>query len=180
MALFLQAPTVAYITYAAFALTAYYAAVNSANLVTALSTVTSEAMIAASHMSSEMMGAASQALTILKEEVNKELRKRKNELDKWQLILQMSSGTTRLPESYTPPIGSSAFIVKQFEGDKMRVLGARLKQRSGPINELIARVDYHPIPKAFPNHSYTLHYHLGPNSNSHRHYVLYPENKIVD
>ncbi|MGF1677494.1 MAG: RHS repeat-associated core domain-containing protein [Rivularia sp. (in: cyanobacteria)] len=180
MSLFLEAPNVAYVTYAAVSLTAYYAAVNSVNLASTLITVASETMMAVSQMSSDIVGAASQALTILREEVNEELKKRKNELNKWHLILQMPTGTERKPKSYAPPLGSKSFIVKQFEGDKMRVLGARLKQRSGPINELIARVDYHPLPNEFPNDPYTLHYHLGPNSNSHRHYVLYPENKIVE
>lgn len=179
MALFLEASTINYVMLAAVALTAY-SAINSVNVATALSSVASEAITAAAKISSEILGAAIQALNILKAEVNEELNRRKNELDRWQLILQMPSGLIRKPESYTPPLGSSSFIVKQFEGDRMRVLGARLKQRNGPINELIARIDYHPLPREFPNHPYTLHYHLGPNSNGHRHYVIYPENRIVD
>jgi large repetitive protein len=158
-----------------------YYAINSANINSSLATLTAEASIAVSNLSSEMIGEAAQAIRILREKVDEELKRRRNELNNWQLILQMPTGVTRLPARYVPSIGSKAFIVQQFEGDRMRLLGARLKHRTIPaVNELIARVDYHPLPRVFPEHPYTLHYHLGPNSNEHVHYVLYPERTIID
>ncbi|MDX2212438.1 MAG: hypothetical protein SFY66_04035 [Oculatellaceae cyanobacterium bins.114] len=137
-------------------------------------------MNAATQISDELLGAATQAISILKEEVLKELNRQRNELNKWQLIIQMPTGLTTIrPERHEPPLGSKSFIVREYNGDRMRILGARLKQKNGPINELIARVDYHPLPE-FPGYPHTLHYHLGPNANAGRHYVLYPENKIID
>ena len=65
----------------------------------------------------------------------------------------------------------------------MRILGTRFVNRSAPRspggNELIARADYHPLRRSFPDYPFTVHYHLGPNSNQKTHYVVWPEIAVI-
>lgn len=161
------------------AVTVAHYAINSADINKALAILSTEAFIAASSLSSEMLGEAAQSINIVKKEVNKEIKKRRNELNKWQIVLQMPTGTQREPKTFTPPRGSKAFLIKQSGGDKMRLLGARLRSKDGVVNELIARADYHPLPTEFPGYPYTIHYHIGPNVNAGTHYVLYPTQAVV-
>lgn len=177
MQLYLQAPTTMWWIAAGVtaATTIGYYALNSTNINTSLAIVATEAMNAATQLEDELLGAATQAINILKEEVQKELNRRRNELNKLQLILQMPTGLQPLPVRYEPALGSKSFIVRQFEGNKMRVLGARIGLR-GTSGELIARVYYHPLDSHFPGYPHTLHYHL---LAERPHYVLYPEVKTV-
>ena len=163
------------------AVSAYHYAVNSANVAIGIHTLASAGLAALSELPDKILIPAVHAINIVKQEAIEELSRRRNELNEWHLIIQEFTGIgNRISPSFNPPIGSPSFVIYEKGGNEMRILGARIRKRNARIpNELIARADYHPIRSHFPNHNFTIHYHLGPNANSGTHYVLWPEVAII-
>jgi len=94
-------------------------------------------------------------------------------------IIQEFTDLNRTTPVFTPPIGSPSFFVHQTGGNAKRILGARIIRRDNTGNQLIARADYHSLRSHFPDHDFTIHYHLGPNANGGTHYVLWPEITVI-
>ena len=143
----------------------------------ALSSAITEAMITISKSAEEAVGAAASALSMVRKATEEELKRRRNELNQWQVIIQMPTGLQRIAEKrFVPALGSKSPIVEQYEGDSMRLLGTRLYRKDGNANILIARADYHPLKEY--KEPFTVHYHLGPTDNG-GHYVLWPEQTFI-
>ena len=130
----------------------------------------------------ELRPAAQEALNEIIDAARDTLNNIQHELDQWQLIVQMPTGEERIAQEIywpsEPPAGP--FVILEYEGDAMRVLGLRIRHRYiRRMNELIGRVDYHPHPRHFPGYDHTLHYHIGPNANAHVHHFLWPERRTT-
>ena len=163
------------------AVSAYHYAVNSANVAIGIHTLASAGLAALSEISDDILIHGAQAINIVKRKTIEELNRRRNDLNKWHIVIQKPTGSKmiRTEPRYNPPVGSKSFILYDNGNARMRLLGARIVKRDNSIDELIARADYHPLPRHFPGYAATVHYHLGPNANSGTHYVLWPKKVTI-
>jgi RHS repeat-associated protein len=89
----------------------------------------------------------------------------------YQLIIQLPTFTKPGPRRLAPR-GRGRFVLFERGGDKQRIMGVRFRHRVLKINNLIIRFDWHPVPRVFPNHAVTVHFHTPPNEDIH--HFLYP------